>query len=74
MAAQKKTSFLKRKKVTSAFSAFALISGFVFLNQGVTGNAIITSQKIPGFNTVSLIGLLLVFCSAILAFYSLRKN
>ena len=67
-----KTSWFKRKRVTGGFSMVSIIAGFLFLNQGsITGNVIVDSQ--PVFNMLSVVGLLLIFCSAILAFYTLRK-
>lgn len=68
----KQENFFKRKKVTAAISAFALISGFVFLNQGITGNVVLDNSQ--GFNPIPFIGLLLVFCSAILALYTIRRK
>lgn len=65
-------NFFKRKEVTTLFSIFALVSGFVFLNKaGVTGNVILEGQV--NNNLISLIGLTLVLCSAVLAIYSARK-
>ncbi len=66
-----KKSFLKKKKITAVISIFSLIAGFMFLNQDITGNVILESN--PSFNPLTLIGLLLVFCSAILALYSIKK-
>lgn len=67
---QKKTPKLKSPKSTAGFAIAALLGGFVFLNKGITGNVILSNKY--SFNIISLIGLLLVFCSAILALYTIR--
>jgi len=67
-----KENFLKKKSVTIIFAFIALFSGFLFLNQSMTGNAILNRQS--SVNLVSLIGLLLVFCSVILFAYSVKKK
>jgi len=66
-------SFFKQKKVTAGFAAASLVFGFLFLfiNNGITGNAVLNDKY--SLNLLSLVGLLLIFCSAILAAYSLRK-
>ena len=63
---------LKTKTATFSFAIIALISGFLFLNQGITGN-VVMDNKYP-FNMVSLIGLLLIACSIILGLYSIKKK
>ena len=65
-------SFFRKKKVTSVFAAFALIAGFIFLNKDITGNVVLT--EVPGFDIISFLGLLLVFCSASLAIYTVKKK
>jgi len=71
---EKKMSFFKKKEVTASFSIFALASGFIFLtfNSVFTGNFVSTQTN--SFNPISLIGALLVFCSVILAFYTVKRN
>ena len=66
-----KTGWLKTKKVTFSFAIVALIAGFLFLDRSTTGNVILNNNS--PFDFVSLIGLLLVFCSAILAVYAIRR-
>ncbi len=66
-----KTGWLKTKKVTSSFAIVALIAGFLFLDRGTTGNVILNNNY--PFDFVSLIGLLLIFCSAVLAVYTIRR-
>ena len=65
-------NFFKRKKVAAGFSVFALVSGFTFLNKGITGNVILNGK--PVFDIVPFIGLLLVFFSAIMALYAIKKK
>jgi len=60
------------KGVTYAFAAVSLLGGFLFLNKSITGNVILNKQF--GINVVSLIGLLLIICSAILFAYSIKKR
>jgi hypothetical protein len=67
-----KQNFFKKKTTTSIFSIIAFISGFLFLDSGITGNAILNDKY--NFNLLSLIGTLLIFCSLILALYSFRKK
>ena len=67
----KKESWFKAKKVTAAFAAVALVTGFLFLDRGITGNVVLNNQH--PIDIVPLAGLLLVFCSATLAVYSTRK-
>ena len=59
------------KKITAAFSVAALFAGFLFIDRSVTGNVVLNNHNPVNF--VSLVGLLLVFCSAILALYSIRR-
>ncbi len=67
----KKVSWLKAKKVTGLFAAVALVAGFLFLDSGITGNVVLNGGN--GFNILSLIGLLLILCSAILTVYTIRR-
>jgi hypothetical protein len=64
--------WLKKKKVTTSFAIIALAGGFLFLNSGITGNVVILNKG--SFNVLSLIGLLLIFCSAVLAAYTIKKK
>ncbi len=68
----KKENILKTKKATTIFGIMALISGFLFLSPSITGGAIL--ERAVSFNSLSLIGLLLIGCSIILAAYSLKKK
>jgi len=65
-------NFFKRKKVTATISALALISGFVFLNQSVTGNVVLSNPQ--EFNPISFVGLLLVFLAVVLAAYTIKSK
>lgn len=68
-----KTSWFKEKKVTAVFAVVAFFAGFLFVDRGgISGNVILDGTQ--NFDIVSLIGLLLVFCSAILAAYAIRKK
>ena len=67
----KKRKLFKTKGVAAVFAAVAFVAGFLFLDKGTTGNVILDNS--PSFNAISLIGLLLVFCSAILAVYIIKK-
>lgn len=66
-----KKSSLESKKVTTAFALVALVAGFLFLNKGITGNAILTNPY--SFSMLPVIGLLLILCSAILALHIIKK-
>ena len=66
-----KANWLKSKKIASVFALLSFITGFLFLNSGVTGNVIL-DNRYP-FNIISFIGLLLVLCSALLVAYILKK-
>ena len=67
-----KSSF-KKKKIVAFFAIIAFISGFFFLSRGgITGNIIINQYH--EFSLLSLIGLLLIFYSVILAIYITQKE
>ena len=63
---------LKEKKITGFFAVISLISGFLFMNQGITGNVVLNSES--SFNFVPMIGFLLIICSIILGTYSLKSK
>lgn len=68
-----KNSWFKGKKVTATLAVVVFFAGFLFVDRGsISGNVIVNNT--PSFNTISLIGLLLVLCSAILAAYTIRKR
>lgn len=67
-----KKSFFERKGITWFFATLAVVSGFIFLDSSVTGNAIVNKQS--PVSALSLIGLLLITCSAVLITYSLKKK
>jgi hypothetical protein len=64
--------WFKTRKATTIFAITALAGGFLFLNQGITGNAILNNRHY--FEVFSLIGLLLVLCAVILGVYSIKKK
>ena len=67
----KKEEILKTKKATTIFAILALIGGFLFLSPSITGGFILESSD--SFSPLSLIGLVLIGCSIVLATYSLKK-
>jgi hypothetical protein len=67
-----KENWFKTKKATSLFAIISFLGGFTFLNQSITVNAIIKNSS--NSNLLSLIGLLLIFCSIILTGYTIRKK
>ena len=67
----KKESRSKNKKIISSFAVAALVVGFFFLDKGITGNVVLNGES--AFDIISLIGLALVFCSAALTWYALKK-
>ena len=62
----------KNRKTIAIFGIAALISGFLFLSPSMTGGFILESSN--SFNPLSLIGLLLIGCSIVLAVYSFKKR
>lgn len=67
-----KQSFFKKKSTTLVFSAISLIAGIIFSDKSITGNVILNNKY--NFNLLSVIGMLLIFCSLILLIYSLKKK
>ncbi|MCK5624554.1 hypothetical protein KAI04_01810 [Candidatus Pacearchaeota archaeon] len=68
----KKENKFKSRKITTLFGISALISGFLFLSPSITGGSVLENAN--SFDSLSLIGLLLIGCSIILAAYSLKKR
>jgi len=66
-----KVKWFKTKSIAAVFAVVAFVIGFLFLDKGPTGNVILDNQY--PVDSVSIIGLLLVLCSAILAIYILKK-
>lgn len=62
------------KRFTGVLAIVSFVSGFIFLNQDVTGNTIISDVTRPSLSPVSIVGLIFILCSAILTFYSIRKQ
>ena len=67
-----KKNFFKKSLVTITIGVIALFGGFYFLNNRITGNIILEDKAT--FSLLSLIGLLLIACSAILIIYSVKKR
>ena len=68
----KTENILKTKKAATIFAITALIGGFLFLSASITGGFIL--EKSDSFSPLSLIGLVLIGCSIVLATYSLKKK
>lgn len=68
----KKFDWLKTKQATAIFAVGSLISGFFFLNQNITGNAILNENY--SLNIIPIIGLSLILFSVILGAYSVMKG
>ena len=66
------SKILKTKKVVAGFAIIALLGGFFFLNNTLTGNIIVESEN--SISLISIIGLLLIACSIILGAYAIRKG
>ena len=64
--------WLKTKQATAIFAVGSLISGFFFLNQNITGNAILNENY--SLSIIPIIGLSLILCSVILGVYSVTKR
>jgi len=74
---KQKQSFFLKKSVVMTFGIVALLAGFGFLNEApitgrVTGN-LIASNLYP-FSFISIIGIFLIICSAILIIYAIIKK
>ncbi len=67
-----KENFFKKPITTGVMGITALIAGFYFLNNKITGNIILENKAT--FSLLSLIGILLIACSAILIVYSIKKK
>lgn len=65
-------SLLEKKKIVGIFSFLSLITGFLLLDKGMTGNVIIDNT--PSFDIMSFIGLVLILCSFILAMSITKLN
>ena len=68
-----KNRWFKANKVTITFAIVAFFTGFLFVDRGsISGNVIVDNT--PTFNIVSIVGLLLVFCSVILVVYTIKNR
>ena len=66
-------SWFKGKKVTTSLAFVSLVSGFLFMaNSGITGNVV--KNHYHQVSILSIVGLLLVFCSVALAIYTINKE
>jgi drug/metabolite transporter (DMT)-like permease len=67
-----KTEWMKKKRIIAGFSILALIGGILFLDPSITGNLIL--EKKVQFDFLSLIGILLILGSMVLASYSIKNK
>ena len=63
---------MKQKKIAAVFAFLTFIVGFLFLDINSTGNVILNGT--PFFDVGSMVGLLLIVCSAVLTIYAVRKR
>ena len=64
---------LKTKKATRIFAIISLISGLLFIAEGIITERVIFNSEYS-LNPFSVIGILLVLFSIILGTYSLKKT
>ncbi|MBD3247586.1 hypothetical protein GF378_03130 [Candidatus Pacearchaeota archaeon] len=69
---QNKESFFKKKATIALFAIIALIGGTLFIDQPITGNVVLNNYH--SIHSVSIIGMVLVFCSTILVGYYIYKS
>lgn len=67
-----KVKWFKTKGIVAVFAIVAFVVGFSFLDKGGTTGNVILNNHYP-VDVMSIIGLLLVLCSVILAVYIVRK-
>ncbi|MCX6749592.1 MAG: hypothetical protein NTW17_02510 [Candidatus Pacearchaeota archaeon] len=66
-------SWFKKRKVTAGFALVTFIAGFLLIDyNSISGNAVLNNSS--SFEPLSLIGLLLIFCAAILAMYTIKNR
>ncbi len=66
-----KVKWFKMKGVAAVFAVVAFVAGFLLIDGGATGNVILDNHY--PVDVISIIGLLLVLCSVVLAVYITRK-
>lgn len=66
-----KVKWFKMKSIAAVFAVVAFVVGFLFLDGGATGNVVLNNSY--PVDAMSIIGLLLVLCSVVLAIYITRK-
>jgi len=67
-----KENLFKKPLVIGIIGIIALLGGFYFLSNNITGNVILENRTT--FSSLSLIGSLLIACSAVLIIYSIKKK
>jgi len=65
-------NFLKSKAGGGLIAIVSIAAGIIFLNKGITGNAVYQSAYTGSF--ISGIGALLIICAAVLAIYALFRR
>ncbi len=67
----KKGAF-RLKAITGIIAAVAFLTGFLLIDRGgISGNTVVTSE--PTISAISVMGLIFVFLSVILAAYSIKR-
>ena len=64
--------WFRTRTATGIFAIAAFAGGLMFLNNSLTGNVILEDAKV--LDALSFIGLILIVCSLILAFYAARNK
>ena len=65
-------SWFNAKKIAGIFAAVFLVAGFLLLDKGMSGNVILNGEYTS--NPLSLIGLIIVLCAAVLTAYVIKKD
>ncbi|MFH1311451.1 MAG: hypothetical protein ABIH65_03540, partial [Nanoarchaeota archaeon] len=65
-------SWFNPKKIVGFFAVVLLVTGFFLLDKGISGNVILDGGYT--LNPLSLIGLIIVLCAAVLTVYVIKKD
>lgn len=63
----------KGKSIAAVFAGAAFVVGFFLIDRSESTGNVVLNGDVPPFNIISLIGLFLILCSAVLAFYIVKK-
>lgn len=66
-----KQSWFKRHKIAGVLAGVFFIVGFLFIDKSVTGNVVLEQGYY--INPISLVGLLFIFCSAVLTLHAIKR-